>query len=99
MVSWRRKRQEWTMGARHLIRITCCLGGLYLIPREAVASSYDEATRKLLLATYKYSDLDDYAKRLEREYIPESVRKHGGFIAAGAVACIDKRFVYRWSFP
>ena len=56
------------------------------------------AAKKLALATYKYNDLDQGVKELERRYIPDELRKRAVFIGIWIDFVLDKRLSYRWEF-
>lgn len=61
-----------------------------------------EAARYASIATYKHSGLDKIIEpkleSLEKEYIPENIRKLGLSINFINRLTVDKRIEYSWSF-
>ncbi len=62
------------------------------------SDEYNPALRKLALAYYKYSDLDDFTKVLEKKYISKEVKKYGAALGILNAIFIDKRIQLKWSF-
>lgn len=61
------------------------------------ADEYEAAVKAAAKAYYKYSDLDERAKELERIYVPKELKKYSGAAAAIAGLYIDQRIVFKWS--
>jgi predicted nucleic acid-binding Zn finger protein len=85
--------------SRYILRSAACACGLYLGTGQHVqADEYQIAVRKAAHAYYKYSDLDDYFRELERRHVPREVKKYGGTIAAVTTLVIEKRITMKWTF-
>jgi hypothetical protein len=56
------------------------------------------AAKKLALATYRYNDLDDGVKQLERRYVPKDVRDKAAALGIILKAVTEKQISYQWSF-
>lgn len=61
-------------------------------------SNYMNATKKLAIATYKYNDLDDRAKEIERRHVPKKVREQAAVLGALVKLVTDKQLSFRWEF-
>lgn len=62
-------------------------------------SNYMTATRKLAHAYYKYSDLDDQVKQLERRHVPKRVREQAVVIGCLVSLVLERKASFRWEFP
>ncbi|HEY8390183.1 MAG TPA: hypothetical protein VIL26_04440 [Clostridia bacterium] len=61
-------------------------------------ASEKQAITKALTAAYYQLELDDEVKRLEKKYVPETVRKYGGVVSFLTRIAVDKRITYTWEF-
>jgi hypothetical protein len=57
-----------------------------------------DAAKKLAKATYRYNDLDDRAKELERRYVPKAVKKHAAVLGVIVNLCFDQKLSFKWEF-
>ncbi len=56
------------------------------------------AAKKLALATYRYNDLDDGVKRIEKRYMPKKYRDQAATIGALVKLVTEKQISFRWEF-
>lgn len=61
-------------------------------------AEYNPALKKLAQAYYKYSDLDDFTKALEKKYVPKEIKKYGATLGVINALLIEKRIQLKWSF-
>ncbi len=78
---------------------------LMLVTLQAQAeNNYNEATRKALEAAYIQTgvkdNVDQYARGLERRYVPVFVKQHGGWVMFLIQTFRDDKVwvVYKWEF-
>lgn len=78
---------------------SCLIGLCALTPRLALAkSSYYTAAKKAAIATYKYNDLDEDMKRIERRYVPKRVREQAVILGVIVNLVMEQRASFRWEF-
>lgn len=56
------------------------------------------AARKLALAAYKYNDLDDRMKELEKRYVPKYVKEKAAVLGIIVKVVTEQQISYRWEF-
>lgn len=61
-------------------------------------NSEDAAVKYTGKALYKQFDIDKYVKVIEKNYLPEELRKYGPYAMIVARAIRDKRVSYEWTF-
>lgn len=66
-----------------------------------VPASSDNTEKALIAigkASYKQFGVDKKVKKLEKEYVPKEIRKHGKWIAIGIKLVNEKKISYEWTF-
>lgn len=56
------------------------------------------ASKKLALATYKYSDMDDQMKIYERRYVPKKLREQAVIVGIVVKLVMEKQVSFRWEY-
>lgn len=78
------------------------LGAFILTSAISMASTPDsetqDALRALKKASYKEFKIDQYAKELERKYLPKIAKEYGGILAFTYKLTQEKRVSFEWRF-
>ena len=86
------------MAKWNFLCIASCIVGLCTQSPQVVADEYQTAIKKLGSAYYKYSDLDDRMKEIERQYLPSDLKKHAGTILFIVKLTTERQVTFKWSF-
>lgn len=62
------------------------------------ASEKEDALKALAKATYIQTGVNKQVKELEKEYVPEELRKYGGVLTGIAKAINEKKVSFEWTF-
>lgn len=69
---------------------------IFLTCQNSYASNYSEAAKKASEAFYKQSGLDVMVNKVEKRYIPKTVKVYGGWLIAVQDCIVNERFTYIW---
>lgn len=73
-----------------------------ILSRSALANNSDDNYRQALQAlgqiAYKETGLETKVKKLEKKYVPEPVKKYGGYTLILAQIVVNNRISYEWTF-
>lgn len=62
------------------------------------ASSERDALKALGKAAYKQTDLDDYARKMEKKYISKEMKDYTAWAILVIKTITEKKISYRWTF-
>ena len=62
------------------------------------AGQEQDALKALAKATYIESGLDKDVKRFEKEFLPDEVRKYGGWVTTIIKIERERQITYEWTF-
>lgn len=74
------------------------LSSAILLSPELARGSETQALRAFMKATYLQTGMDKSVKNIEKEYVTDSMRAYGGYVAVLAKVFTERKITYEFRF-